>query len=67
MLNLWEKSKITVYFEDEDGEQQVAQTFSHLTKDATPDAIGAVAQAIASLSDLPLAHAIVTDSQRYVI
>lgn len=67
MLNLWEKSKIDVYFEDEEVEGFVRQGFSHLVKDATEEEIGAFIQAIHSLHELPVAHAIVTDSNRYVI
>lgn len=67
MLNVWEKSKIDLYFENEEVEGYVRQGFSHLIKEATAEEIGAFVQAINSLHDLPVTHAIVTDSQRYVI
>ncbi len=66
MLNVWEKSKMDLYFEDEELDGYVRQGFSHLIEKATPEEIGAFVQAIHSLHDLPVSHAIVTDSQRYV-
>ncbi len=67
MLNVWEKSKIDLYFEDEETEGYVRQGFSHLVQETSSEEIGAFVQAINSLHDLPVAHAIVTESQRYII
>lgn len=67
MFNLWEKSKIDLYFEDEETEGFVRQGFNHLVKDATEEEIGEFMQAMNSLHELPVAHAIVTESHRYVV
>lgn len=67
MLNVWEKSKIDLYFEDEDQERLVRQGFNHLVKGVTEEEVAMFIQMIHSLHELPVIHAIVTDSQRYLV
>ena len=67
MLNVWEKSKIDLYFEDEEQERLVRQGFGHLVKDATEEEVTMFIQMIHSLHEIPVIHAIVTDSHRYIV
>lgn len=67
MIKVWEKSKIDVYFEEEGQEQLVRQGFNNLVNDANEEQVGSFVETINSLHELPVAHAIVTDSHRYVL
>lgn len=67
MLKIWDKSKIDVYFEDELEDKFVRQGFNNLVEDAGENEISEFLQAIHSLNELPVAHAIVQESYRYLI
>lgn len=67
MLNLWEKSQIAIYFEDEEAEGHVRQGFNNLIGDATDEQIGQFIQSVDLLHELPADYAIVTNSHRYII
>lgn len=67
MLNVWEKSKIDLYFEDENQEELVRQGFNNLIKGTTEEEVSMFVQMINSLHELPVIHAIVTDSHRYIV
>lgn len=65
MLNVWDKSKIVLYFEDEEGDKLVSQTISNVTEDPSDEAVEMVADAFDALSGRPLNHLILTHNQRY--
>ncbi len=66
MIKVWENSKVDVYFEDLENETLVRQGFNNLIQGATEEEIGAFVQAVDSLHELPSAHAIVSESYRYI-
>lgn len=66
MTKTWEKSKIDVYFEDPESENLVRQGFNNLVDGVDEEKIGAFVQAVDGLHELPVAHALVSDSYRYI-
>lgn len=67
MLKYWEKSKIDIYFDDVENEQFIRQGFSNLINEVEEADVQAFVEAIGSLHELDTAHAVVTDSHRYIV
>lgn len=67
MFNLWENAKLALYFEDAENEKYVGQTISSVKQDPTEDELVQFANAVDALSDLPMDHFKVTQTQRYVL
>lgn len=66
MIKVWEDSKVAVYFEDIENETLVRQGFNNLISDVTEEDMKNFVETIGSLHELPTAHAVVTESYRYL-
>ncbi len=67
MLNLWENAKVSFYFEDSENEKYVGQTISDVKQDPEEVELEKFANAVNSLSDLPMDHFKVSQTHRYVL
>ena len=67
MLKLWENAKVSLYFEDAENEKYVGHTISQVKEDPTEEELVKFANAVDALSDLPMDHFKVIQTQRYVL
>lgn len=66
MLKTWDKSKIDVYFEDEEQETFIRQGFNNLVRDIGAEEVETFVNALNALHELPVAHAVVQESYLYL-
>lgn len=67
MLNLWEKSRAVLYFDDGETDRGVTQTINNLRQDPEVEDLEKFTNAIDALSDHPMTHFLVENTQRYVV
>lgn len=67
MVNLYERGKLVFLLENEKDEKLEKLTFTNLHEDAESESILAVADAINSLCDWPVAYIMVEEVRRIVL
>lgn len=65
MIKLWDKSKIDLYFEDAENNKVLRQGYNNLIDGVTEEEISTFVDSIDTLHELPVVHAIVSESYRY--
>lgn len=61
----WLSNKVEVYFEDSELEKTVRRSFNNAIENPEDTQVVSFAQAVASLTELPISHAVVVESHKY--
>lgn len=65
MQKEWMENKVDIYLEDLENEKTVRRSFAGAVQNLSEDQVMAFTQAIESVNELPISHAVVVEEYRY--